>query len=477
MTCPSCERRIERALKKAGASEVSASFSDSLVKVAWDPCIIDFETIRRTIEELDYRAADAGHEERVPGGVRDNVLRALFAASVIWVLYMLLSGLGLTDIFYSFPEASAGMGYGMLFVAGLLTSAHCVAMCGGINLSQSLSASSSGTGGGFGVLRSGILYNLGRVVSYTIIGGAAGTLGSAAEISSGTRGWIQLTAGAFMVIMGLVMLDVCPWLRSVVPRMPKALAGKIGSYSGRFRRVPLFVGLLNGLMPCGPLQAMQLYALSAGSFAKGALSMFIFSAGTVPLMFTLSALSSILSRKFTKGMMTAGAAMVVILGVVMFGSGMNMAGVSYALPGSAAAPGAAARMEGGVQVVSTELASGRYDPITVKAGAPVRWIIHAEPNALNGCNNRIVIPEYGRTQYRLQPGDNVIEFTPERSGAFLYTCWMGMIRGRITVLGESGGESGLAEETAPDIPADFYDSFADDSDPFDIFSVGDDSAL
>ena len=81
--------------------------------------------------------------------------------------------------------------------------------------------------------------------------------------------------------------------------------------------------------------------------------------------------------------------------------------------------------------------------ITVQAGIPVRWTIHAEPGTLNGCNNRIIIPEYGRMQKKLELGDNVIEFTPARSGAFLYTCWMGMIRGRITVVDKLDDLTGI----------------------------------
>ena len=281
--------------------------------------------------------------------------------------------------------------------------------------------------------------------------------------------------GGFKGGMGLNMLNVFPWLRRLNLRMPRFFTGKIHG------RTPLFVGLLNGLMPCGPLQAMQLYALSAGSFAKGALSMFLFSAGTLPLMFGLSALSSILSKKFTRGMTAVGAAMVVIFGIAMFGNGISLAGVSASAPMFAqnGPSGAVARVEGNVQTVRTELASGRYAPITVQAGIPVRWTIHAEPGTLNGCNNRIIIPEYGRMQKKLELGDNVIEFTPARSGAFLYTCWMGMIRGRITVVDKLDDSTGVkaaavaeADEkalAAAELPPDlFTDAVSDESDPFDI---------
>lgn len=62
---------------------------------------------------------------------------------------------------------------------------------------------------------------------------------------------------------------------------------------------------------------MQIYALGTGSFAAGALAMFLFTVGTVPLMFGLGAVISMLSRKFTYKMMKVSAALVITLGVVM----------------------------------------------------------------------------------------------------------------------------------------------------------------
>ena len=74
-----------------------------------------------------------------------------------------------------------------------------------------------------------------------------------------------------------------------------------------------------------------------------------------------------------------------------------------------------------------------YDSITVKAGIPVRWNLKVPEGVLTGCNNAIVIPEYG-IEKTLQAGDNIIEFTPEEPGTVQFTCWMGMIRSEINVV-------------------------------------------
>ncbi|MDR1378440.1 MAG: sulfite exporter TauE/SafE family protein [Synergistaceae bacterium] len=483
MTCVSCESRIERKLKSVeGVADVKASFAQSNVQVTYDTDKVGMETIERHIEALEYRVVKPENsKEHAP---KTDLLKVLWVMIALYELYTLFDRFGLLDVFYAFPEAKAEMGYGMLFLIGVLTSVHCVAMCGGINLSQSFAPRSplpraleETLGARLAALQSGALYNLGRVVSYTFLGGVVGALGSAVSFSGNARGWVQLVVGVFMVVMGLNMLNVFPWLRKLNPRLPKFFADKI--HSGDRKRAPLYVGLLNGLMPCGPLQSMQLYALSTGNFTEGALSMFLFSLGTLPLMLGLSVLSSLLSKKFTHGMITVGATLVVVLGVAMFGNGMNLSGLS--LPGFApsAAQATRAQVEGDVQVVRTELASGRYEPIAVQVGIPVRWIIHAEPDTLNGCNNRIIIPEYGKMQKTLEAGDNVLEFTPTRSGSFVYTCWMGMIRGRITVLDEAGNgdfdDGILAVELPPDVLTDIAAATSEDFDIFELLDAANES--
>jgi plastocyanin domain-containing protein len=86
----------------------------------------------------------------------------------------------------------------------------------------------------------------------------------------------------------------------------------------------------------------------------------------------------------------------------------------------------------GKQIVNSVLESYRYPNITVKVGTPVEWIIDADGGNINGCNNRMLIREYG-IQHAFKTGKNVIEFIPSKIGKFQYGCWMGMIRGTITV--------------------------------------------
>jgi sulfite exporter TauE/SafE/copper chaperone CopZ len=448
MTCVSCQNRIERKLKSlAGVLSAKVDYARGTAEVVYGGTT-NIGDIISAIESLDYKASRPG-EKRNSGTERNNFIGALL---LIFALYMFLNSFGgglLGNIFNFFPQAEAGMGYWMLFTVGLLTSVHCVAMCGGINLSQCLGGCEGGSCGDkrpglltFSNFRPAMLYNTGRVASYTLAGGLVGALGSVVSFSGAAKGIVQIAAGIFMVILGLNMLGMFGFLRAFAPRLPKFLTSRI---DGRKRgRGPLFVGLLNGLMPCGPLQAMQLYALSTGSPARGALSMLFFSLGTVPLMFGLGAFGSLMSKKFAGRVMKAGAVLVTVMGVVMFSNGTALSGLGAgfdsfgsfapnAAPGAAQNAAAVNSASGEFQDITTPLTRRGYPALTVKAGTPVRWNLYAEKGTINGCNNAIVIPEF-KIEKRLQAGDNIIEFTPAKAGKFRYSCWMGMIRGTITVV-------------------------------------------
>ncbi|MDR0785384.1 MAG: sulfite exporter TauE/SafE family protein [Treponema sp.] len=450
MTCVSCQRRIEKKLKSAaGIEDATVDFNTGTATVSYNNSVVTMKEITETIEGLDYKVLD--REARAP------IQEIIGTLVIILAFYALLRGLGIGALTSAFPLAEVGMGYGMLFIIGLVTSVHCVAMCGGINLSQCISQTAARPGKRWESLLPSVLYNGGRVVSYTVVGVIVGTLGRVVSVSGRFQGTVQLIAGVFMVVMGVNMLGVFPWLRRFNLRAPKIFARKIDEQKA-VNKSPLIIGLLNGLMPCGPLQAMQLYALSTGSPIAGGVSMFLFSIGTVPLMFGIGALGGILGKKFTRRVTRVGAILVTVMGMTMFTYGWGLSGfnfnfVSRAItairPSASNAAGAGDGaftpvIENGVQIVNSTLSGGRYPAITVQQGVPVKWIINAPQGSVNGCNNRMIIREY-KIEHRFTPGENVVEFTPDKAGKFSYSCWMGMIRSSITVVEEGQSVADIGE--------------------------------
>ena len=425
MTCAHCELTIEECLGEIkGIKKVTASFSKGMVTIIYEGEEPSRSDIKRVLKEEGYSLRSGKESSKDVKEKRNEILYVLI---IILGGYVILKELGLLNFTNYFPQVQTTMNYGILFVIGLLTSLHCIAMCGGINVAQSINSIEKSTSS----WKPNALYNLGRVISYTIIGGIVGALGSVITLGGGFRGAVAIFAGGFMIIMGINMLDLFPGLKRLNVRMPKFLGKRINERKKKSSS-SFYVGLLNGLMPCGPLQSMQLYALSTGSFAAGALSMFLFSLGTVPLMFGLGTLTSRLSRKSTEKIMTLGAILVVVLGFGMLNNGLALSGITVSKSNGAVSSMNTAQMEGDYQTLTTNLEFGSYPGIKVKAGVPVKWTINAEPGKINGCNNEIIIPKLGVTA-KLQEGENVIEFTPEESGEFGYSCWMGMIRSSIIV--------------------------------------------
>jgi len=474
MSCVNCEGVIRNKLRDtAGINSVEVSYAAGTARVTYDADRITLDRITAIIGDLGYQASVGGEQPKT------DLRRAVGILVIIAAVYIVLQQFGLLRYLVppQFEDDGKSYGYITLFVFGLLTSIHCIAMCGGINLSQCLpkgGVDSVGTAKGdvnagnknkrkaesaaatrgddrFAVLRPSILYNLGRVVSYTIVGFAAGALGSAVGFSPVVQKGLVLIAGVFMIVMGISMLDLFPWVRRLVPRMPRFVSDKVDA--GARGKGPLIVGLLNGLMPCGPLQTMQLYALSTGNPIKGALVMMLFSLGTVPLMFGLGTFSSVAGKKFSNKAMTAGAVIVVVLGLFMLTQGWNFSGVPTGSSFAAVAPDSGKTLnlavDLGPQVINSTLSPYGYPNIKVESGRPVKWIINAPPGSINGCNYRFIIREYG-IAYEFKQGDNVIEFTPNRAGNIPYTCWMGMIPGTITVVNPgSGGAIGGQQPSSP----------------------------
>lgn len=511
MTCVNCQNKIEKKLYcTEGIVSARVSFNKGTADIVYDKNKITVQKIIAVIEGLDYEVIKEKEAEDTDLG------RTIGILIVIAALYVLLQSMDILNLLVPSQLADTKMGYGMLFVIGLLTSVHCVAMCGGINLSQCIPQTGQNDKDS---LRPALAYNIGRVVSYTavgfVLGGIGFMIGGGAEVGLPVllQGILKIVAGLFMVIMGLNMLGLFPGLRKFMIRMPKVFARKIGKEKAR-RKQPFLVGVLNGFMPCGPLQSMWVVALATCNPLLGALSMLLFSLGTVPLMLGLGTVVSILGRKFTDKVMMVGAVLVVVLGLAMLSQGgtlsgwispdlllvlivaFGICGVILNLPaknlmwknlmrsaslviiagacvlwnlygnqaGEVSASGAQADMEEGVQVVNSTLVPGTYPNITVQAGVPVKWVIQASEDSINGCNYKMLIQDYG-IEHTFQPGENVIEFTPTETGTVRYSCWMGMIHGNIFVTDNENEDAASADSAASGSDADSAanDSAANDS--------------
>lgn len=445
MTCANCQNRIEQTLRNTeGISKVHVSYSKGQAEIEFDNDILTVDRIIAVIQDLDYKVVKKRKKDYL------KFVSQTGTFVIIILLYYLLQRFGILNLLVPSMLADSKMSYGMLFIVGLLTSVHCIAMCGGINLSQCIPVADDDNGKTpeNKIIIPALLYNMGRVISYSVIGFLLGGIGMLLTGGGGMgiplllQGILKIIAGLFMVIVGINMLGWIPVLRKLQIRFPQRLADKINKKRRRENR-PFFVGLLNGVMPCGPMQSMQIIALGSGNPVSGAAAMLMFSLGTVPLMLGFGSMVSALGKKYTKIVMRVGSILVVVLGLAMLSQGVSLSGINIDRTGTESAATEAENTEelntakisasGDMQYVNSELDFGTYPEITVYSGIPVKWTINVPEEVINGCNCKMVISAYGIT-HEFAPGENVIEFTPGESGTVPYTCWMGMINGKINIV-------------------------------------------
>lgn len=306
MICRACTDAVEAALLGTrGVISARASYFKGNCIVEYDPDIVREEELFKAIEASGYETGDIG-----VSGIMVDIICLAATGLLVWLL--------MTIDLNPIPEAYEGASLGYIFLIGLLTSTHCVCMCGGIMLSQTSGAR------GQSPRLSSLAYNGGRTAAYTVMGGVFGALGTVISYSAQTRSMIFTMAGLLVALIGMNMWGIVPGLRAIAPGQNSycAVSAKRKRLAGR----PLAVGLVTGLMPCGPLYAMWLFAVSGGGALRGAAAMLAFSLGTVPLMLLFGALNSFVPRKWMKYMLKLSAVMVTAMGIKMLINGLIIGG-------------------------------------------------------------------------------------------------------------------------------------------------------
>jgi uncharacterized protein len=173
------------------------------------------------------------------------------------------------------------MDFGIAFVLGFLGSLHCAAMCGPLMLALPVPP-----GGPAQFITGRIVYQLGRITTYCLLGVVAGLAGRSLLLA-GFQRWISITLG-IAILLGFLLsktiLLTSPAVR-LVTRLKKAMGTQLQQRS--FTSLAI-LGLLNGLLPCGLVYVAMASAVSRGGLLAGAGYMAAFGLGTLPMMSAIS---------------------------------------------------------------------------------------------------------------------------------------------------------------------------------------------
>jgi uncharacterized protein len=229
------------------------------------------------------------------------------------------------------PSLSGNIGVDSLFAAYLLTGiaigfGHCIGMCGPLVISFSLNL------GQRDATVPHLIYHCGRILTYTVLGAAMGATGSFTIIAVHV-GYLQtgamLFAGGLVIVMGLAMGGWVPQIRILNPQCTSfgplgRLFRKLSRSTSAGSYLPL--GMMLGLLPCGPVYTALLGAARAGMEAPhiiqgmftGMVMMAAFGLGTVPALFIVGKAANSGWMRFRTKFNKAGAALMIVLGGYYF---------------------------------------------------------------------------------------------------------------------------------------------------------------
>jgi uncharacterized protein len=435
MTCASCEVLLERGMKKVpGVSNVQVSRSKEKAVVH---CENDVQ-----LEDLQAAVADKGYT-LIPHDTIDTPVRPAFIvkhkqryAEIGAVLLFIIGGYIILKQLDLVPKlgVSENMSYGFVFVIGLVAATStCLAVAGGLLLAVANKHNEANPNlTGWLKFKPHIYFNAGRLISYTLLGGVIGALGSFLSISPKVTGIITIIASLFMIVMGIQLLKIFPWMNKIQLKMPKFIAHKIYDASHQeSKKAPskLSSFLFGGstfFLPCGFTQALQLYVLGKGDFVTGALVMLAFSLGTLPALTGIGAFTSFAKGKTQRHFTTFSAVLVIILGLFAMPNGMALAGIDTSFDSTTPQVVDGLELVDGFQIVKMQVNELDYYPnkFQIVEGIPVRWEVDGR-NAV-GCAQVISLPDARITEF-LPPDDiKVIEFIPEKIGKMSFSCTMGM---------------------------------------------------
>ncbi len=230
---------------------------------------------------------------------------AIPIAIAFGVGFVLLQKAGLVNL-----VTSSNVSYGTAFVIGIIASlSTCMAVVGGLLLSMSATFAKEGD-----KIKPQVLFHIGRLLSFFVLGGVIGALGSVFQFSSGASLVLSIVIALVMLILGINLLDVFHFAKRFQIGMPKFMTEHMLEVSKvNHTLTPFVVGIVTFFLPCGFTQSMQVYTLSTGSFLVGGLTMLSFALGTLPVLALVSFSSFSIQNSSKAGIFFKSAGLIVIM--------------------------------------------------------------------------------------------------------------------------------------------------------------------
>jgi sulfite exporter TauE/SafE len=214
------------------------------------------------------------------------------------------------------------------FIIGLMGSFHCIGMCGPLVLALPVNSNK-----GFKYYAGRVLYNTGRVITYSVIGLVFGIAGKGIALA-GFQQAVSILLGSLIIFSFLLPRSFKAKITGspVISRITSPLRSYIGKLFKQ-KTLPsfLFIGMLNGLLPCGFVYMGVAGAVALGNVLSGTLFMIFFGLGTVPAMLAASLFGGFVNINVRRKLRRTVPVFAVIMALIFILRGLNL-GIPYLSP-------------------------------------------------------------------------------------------------------------------------------------------------
>ncbi len=466
MHCASCEILIEKKLlKQDNIESADATLTEGYVQFTYKGEKPSTDSLSDLFRENGYTFSEKKYfrKQDIPM-IAFNDGKMIFNRKKLNGLFVvILSVIAILTVFQMISDSgiagkivlSNSSSYISFFTFGVVAGlSSCAALVGGLLLSMSkqwnevyIDSDSNSE-----KLKPFVMFNIGRLISFILLGGILGAIGSTLGISLNKSPVITaiviMIVSFVMLILGLQMLEV-EWAYKIKIALPKFLTRTVSNeekFKGKY--MPFIVGALTFFLPCGFTLIAQGLALTSGSFLRGALMMFSFALGTLPILGIISITSVNITAKPKLNAMFSKIAgfLVIIFAIYNFNAQLNLLGYkslsdiklpSINLQGNSTSGNSNSNNQNnptievdskGVQIIRITAQGFSYKfegGSTVKAGVPTKFIV--QNKGVDGCAVALTARGLLSNYVYLNEGENIIYLGSPAKGSYKITCTMGMV--------------------------------------------------
>lgn len=430
MHCASCESLIEGEISELNVNyNVNASLKDAKVTITTgEKGIPTLEVLNQKFKDLGYKFY--AEKPKAKPLSQNEILLVLTVLALVILFFKYTESTGLF-INYSLGESSSLATY---FIFGIIAGlSSCAALVGGLLLSLSKNWNNLEVGTTRKRMKPFVMFNFGRLLSFALLGGLLGLLGSAFKVSVELNAVLVLLVSLVMVVLGLQMLGI-KWALAVPLKTPKFIASKLeegSKLSGQY--VPFFVGAVTFFIPCGFTLIAQTNALTSGDFMTSAARMTAFAVGTLPVLALLSFTSVKLyaNPNFSRVFNYIVSSLVLFFAVYNINAQLNVLGYASlsSIFSTQETKALASNVwnEDGYQILSLVADGFEYSPkySSIKANVPTKIIVNN--NGVLGCATAMYARGLYESVVYLKPGENIVDIPNPQKGVYRVSCSMGMV--------------------------------------------------